>query len=157
MLFSGTIKENIRYGKPGATEEQIILAAKSANAHDFIMGLPDKYETEAGERGVLLSGGQRQRIAISRALLRDPKILILDEATSSLDTESERLIQDAMQKLITGRTAFVIAHRLSTVQNATRILVLKDGEIIEEGSHKRLFELNGFYRRLYDLQFGASE
>ncbi len=155
MLFSGTIKDNISYGKPGASTEEIIHAAKSANAHDFIMALPDKYDTEAGERGVLLSGGQRQRIAISRALLRDPKILILDEATSSLDTESERLIQDAMQKLISGRTSFVIAHRLSTVQNATRILVLKDGEIIEEGSHNKLFEMNGLYRRLYDLQFGA--
>ncbi len=153
ILFSGTIKDNIKYGKPDASEEEIISAAVTANAHDFILELPEGYNTQVGERGTLLSGGQRQRIAIARALLRNPKILILDEATSSLDTESERLIQDAMNKLITGRTTFVIAHRLSTVQNASKILFLKEGRIVEEGTHKELIENNSFYNKLYEMQF----
>lgn len=153
MLFSGTISDNIKYGMPDASTSQIESAAKNANAHDFIMALPMGYETQAGERGAMLSGGQRQRIAIARAILRDPKILILDEATSSLDTESERLIQDALQRLISGRTTFVIAHRLSTVQNADTILVLKDGAIEEHGTHKDLIDRNGFYKRLFDMQF----
>ncbi len=153
MLFSGTIKDNIRYGKIEATDEEIIEAAKTANAHDFIISLPKQYDTEVGERGLLLSGGQKQRIAIARALLKNPAILILDEATSSLDTESERLIQDAIQKLIKGRTTFVIAHRLSTVQNATKIIVLKNGTIIEEGNHNELIEKNGIYKKLFEMQF----
>ena len=153
ILFSGTIKDNIKYGKMDATDEEIIAAATLANAHDFITTLPKSYDTEVGERGALLSGGQRQRIAIARAILRNPAILILDEATSSLDTESERLIQNALQNLIKGRTTFVIAHRLSTVQNASRIIVLKDGNIIEEGSHQQLIEKDGFYKKLFDMQF----
>lgn len=153
ILFSGTIKDNIKYGKTDAGDEEIITAATLANAHDFIMTLPKSYDTEVGERGALLSGGQRQRIAIARAILRNPAILILDEATSSLDTESERLIQNALQNLIKGRTTFIIAHRLSTVQNADRIIVLKDGNIIEEGSHQQLIEKDGFYKKLFDMQF----
>lgn len=153
VLFSGTIKENIRYGKIDATDEEIISAAVAANAHGFITELADSYETQVGERGSLLSGGQKQRIAIARAVLRNPAILILDEATSSLDTESERLIQDALNKLIKGRTTFVIAHRLSTVQSASKILVLKDGTIAEEGSHSELLGKDGLYRKLHDMQF----
>lgn len=153
ILFSGTIKDNIKYGKMDARDEEIITAATLANAHDFIMTLPKSYDTEVGERGALLSGGQRQRIAIARAILRNPAILILDEATSSLDTESERLIQNALQNLIKGRTTFIIAHRLSTVQNADRIIVLKNGSIIEEGSHQQLIEKDGFYKKLFDMQF----
>ena len=153
VLFSGTIKDNIRYGKIDATDEEVISAAVAANAHGFITEFPSSYDTQVGERGSLLSGGQKQRIAIARAVLRDPAILILDEATSSLDTESERLIQDALQKLIKGRTTFVIAHRLSTVQNASRILVLKDGRIIEDGSHSELMEKDGMYKRLFEMQF----
>lgn len=153
VLFSGTIKENIRYGKIDATDEEIISAAVAANAHGFITELADSYETQVGERGSLLSGGQKQRIAIARAVLRNPAILILDEATSSLDTESERLIQDALQKLIKGRTTFVIAHRLSTVQNASKIIVMKDGAVTEEGSHSELIEKDGLYRKLHDMQF----
>jgi len=153
VLFSGSIKENIRYGKIDASDEEIISAAIAANAHGFITEFPDSYETQVGERGSLLSGGQKQRIAIARAVLRDPAILILDEATSSLDTESERLIQDALQKLIKGRTTFVIAHRLSTVQNASKIIVLKDGTIAEEGSHSELIEKDGLYKKLHAMQF----
>lgn len=153
VLFSGTIKDNIRYGKIDATDEEVISAAVAANAHGFITEFASSYDTQVGERGSLLSGGQKQRIAIARAVLRDPAILILDEATSSLDTESERLIQDALQKLIKGRTTFVIAHRLSTVQNASRILVLKDGRIIEDGSHSELMEKDGMYKRLFEMQF----
>ncbi len=157
MLFLGSIGENIAFGKSGATQEEIIEAAKMANAHDFIMKLPKGYDTFVGERGVMLSGGQRQRIAIARALLRDPRILILDEATSSLDTESERLVQDALEKLMKGRTTFVIAHRLSTVQIADRILVFKEGRIVEEGSHKELLAKNGLYKKLYEMQFRAQK
>ncbi len=157
FLFRGTIRDNIAYGKIGASEEEIIEAAKMANAHDFIIDFPKGYNTLVGERGVRLSGGQRQRIAIARALLRDPRILILDEATSSLDTESERLVQDALEKLMKGRTTFVIAHRLSTVQIADRILVFDDGKITEEGSHKKLMEKEGLYKKLYEMQFRDEE
>lgn len=153
QLFSGTIKDNIAYGKPDATNNEIISAAKAANAHDFIMATQKGYDTPVGERGLKLSGGQRQRIAIARAVLRNPRILILDEATSSLDTESERLVQDALEHLMKGRTTFVIAHRLSTVQIADRILVLKGGSIVEEGSHKELLQTDGIYKRLYEMQF----
>jgi len=157
VLFLGTIKENISYGSFDATDEQVIAAAKAANIHDFIMGLPDKYKTKVGERGALLSGGEKQRVSIARAILRDPRILILDEATSSLDTESERLVQDALEKLIKGRTTFIIAHRLSTVQIADRILVFDKGSIIEEGSHKELIAKGGKYKMLYDMQFRDEE
>jgi len=153
ILFLGTIKENISYGKFDATEEQVINAAKAANIHDFIMGLPDKYNTLVGERGIRLSGGEKQRVSIARAILRDPRILILDEATSSLDTESERLVQDALEHLVKGRTTFVIAHRLSTVQIADRILVFDKGHIIEQGSHKQLMAADGLYKKLYNMQF----
>jgi subfamily B ATP-binding cassette protein MsbA len=153
MLFSGTIRHNILCGDFDATEERVVTAAKMANAHDFITEFPEGYNTYVGERGIRLSGGQRQRIAIARALLRDPRILILDEATSSLDTESERLVQDALEKLMKGRTTFVIAHRLSTVQIADRILVFKDARIIEEGTHRELLDKGGLYKRLYEMQF----
>lgn len=152
-LFTGTVKDNISFGKINATDDDIIQSAKMANAHDFILALPQGYDTFAGERGVMLSGGQRQRIAIARALLRDPRILILDEATSSLDTESERLVQDALEKLMKGRTTFVIAHRLSTVLIANRILVFKEGCIVEEGSHRELMGKGGLYKKLYEMQF----
>jgi subfamily B ATP-binding cassette protein MsbA len=157
FLFIGTIKDNISYGKFDATDDEIIAAAKAANIHEFIMSLPNKYDTLVGERGILLSGGEKQRISIARAILRDPRILILDEATSSLDTESERLVQDALEKLIKGRTAFVIAHRLSTVQIADKILVLDKGIIIEQGTHRELIEKGGKYKRLYDMQFRDDE
>ncbi|MGE5599755.1 MAG: ABC transporter ATP-binding protein [Bacteroidota bacterium] len=153
ILFGVSIRENIAYGRPDAAEEEIIAAAKAANAHDFIMSLPAGYETLAGERGTLLSGGQRQRIAIARALLRDPRILILDEATSALDTESEYLVQDALERLMRERTTFVIAHRLSTIQFADRIVVLDKGRIVEEGTHERLLAANGLYRKLFERQF----
>ncbi|MBX7220533.1 MAG: ATP-binding cassette domain-containing protein [Blastocatellia bacterium] len=152
-LFSGTIRENIAYGKLTATTEQVEAAAQAANAHDFIMAFPDGYGTLVGERGVKLSGGQRQRIAIARAILKNPEILILDEATSSLDSESEGLVQTALEALMRGRTTFVIAHRLSTVRNADRILVMEAGQIVESGTHERLLEQNGLYRKLYSLQF----
>jgi subfamily B ATP-binding cassette protein MsbA len=157
VLFLGTIKENIYYGSFDATDEQVIAAAKAANIHDFIMTLPKKYDTVVGERGALLSGGEKQRVSIARAILRDPRILILDEATSSLDTESERLVQDALEKLIKGRTTFIIAHRLSTVQIADRILVFDKGSILEQGSHKELLAKGGKYKMLYDLQFRDEE
>lgn len=153
ILFSGTIIDNIKYGKIDATFEEIKNAAIAAHAHEFITKLPNGYETEVGERGVLLSGGQKQRLAIARAILKNPAILILDEATSSLDSESEKLIQDAIQKLISGRTTFVIAHRLSTVQNATKIIVLQKGHIVEQGTHNELIEKNGVYKKLFELQF----
>ena len=131
MLFNGTVYENIRYGNLDATEDEIIAAAKAANAHEFISQMPDGYETQIGERGALLSGGQRQRIAIARAILKDPQILILDEATSALDTESEKIVQEALDKLLVGRTSFVIAHRLSTIVRADVIIVMERGEIVE--------------------------
>ncbi|MBX7223440.1 MAG: ATP-binding cassette domain-containing protein [Blastocatellia bacterium] len=153
LLFGGTIKDNIRYGRLAATQAEIEQAAQAANAHEFVTKFPHGYETVIGERGVKLSGGQRQRIAIARALLKNPKILILDEATSSLDSESEKLVQEALDTLMEGRTTFVIAHRLSTVRRANRILVLQDGTIVESGTHDELMELEGLYRKLYDLQF----
>ena len=153
MLFSGTVASNIAYGKIDATFEEIIEAAKRANAHEFIEKLPAGYETEVGERGLLLSGGQRQRLAIARAILKNPQILILDEATSSLDSRSEMLIQDALDKVMKGRTTFVIAHRLSTVQHAHKIVVMDSGRIVETGTHKELLSRGGLYRILYERQF----
>ncbi|OOV16326.1 ABC transporter ATP-binding protein [Flavobacterium sp. LM4] len=157
ILFGGTIRENIAYGKPDASDEEIILAAKQANALNFIDGFPEKFETLVGERGVKLSGGQRQRIAIARALLKNPSILILDEATSSLDSESEKLVQEALEVLMEGRTSIIIAHRLSTIRNADKILVLDNGRITEEGTHQELINLeNGIYKNLSNLQFSNS-
>jgi ATP-binding cassette subfamily B protein/subfamily B ATP-binding cassette protein MsbA len=152
FLFDGTIAQNISYGRRGATLEQIIEAAKLANAHEFIAKLTDSYDSLIGERGVKLSGGQRQRLTIARAILADPRILILDEATSNLDTESERLIQGSMQTLMRGRTSFVIAHRLSTITHASRILVLENGHIVEQGRHEELMQASGRYRQMVDLQ-----
>lgn len=157
ILFGGTIRENIAYGKPNASEEEIIAAAKQANAFNFVDGFPEKFETLVGERGVKLSGGQRQRIAIARALLKNPSILILDEATSSLDSESEKLVQEALEVLMEGRTSIIIAHRLSTIRNADKILVLDNGKISEQGTHQELINLeNGIYKNLSNLQFSNS-
>jgi ABC-type multidrug transport system fused ATPase/permease subunit len=157
ILFGGTIRENIAYGKPNATEEEINTAAKQANAYDFIQGFPEKFETVVGERGIKLSGGQRQRIAIARALLKNPSVLILDEATSSLDSESEKLVQEALEILMQGRTSIIIAHRLSTIRSADQILVLDNGKISEQGTHKELINLeNGLYKNLSNLQFSNS-
>jgi subfamily B ATP-binding cassette protein MsbA len=157
LLFSGTIRENILFGNPDATEEQVRQAAKAAYADEFIERLPDGYDTMVGERGVKLSGGQKQRIAIARALLRDPKILILDEATSSLDSESEALVQAALANLLKGRTALVIAHRLSTIRDATRIVVISNGRVVEEGTHAELMAEGGVYSKLYRTQLAAGE
>lgn len=153
LLFSGTIRDNLRYGAPEATDEELVAAAKAANAHDFIIEQENGYDTEIGERGMKLSGGQKQRLAIARAILRDPRILILDEATSALDSESEALIQEALERLMRGRTTFVVAHRLSTIMRADRIVVLDKGEIAEMGTHIELLENNGIYARLYIEQF----
>ena len=153
FLFDGTVKENIAFTKPGATDEEIVQVAKIANAHDFISQFPQGYDTIVGERGVKLSGGQRQRVAIARAILADPRVLILDEATSSLDSESEHLIQEGLRRLRAGRTTFVIAHRLSTITSADQILVLEHGEIVERGTHQELIALGGRYRDLYNRQF----
>lgn len=154
FLFGGTIRENIGYGKPGAGDDEIINAAVKANAWDFIKSFPEKLNTVVGERGVQLSGGQRQRIAIARAVLKDPKILILDEATSSLDSESERLVQEALEKLMQGRTSLVIAHRLATIRKADTIIVLNEGTIVEQGTHAELLSNgNGLYKTLTELQF----
>jgi ABC-type multidrug transport system fused ATPase/permease subunit len=156
FLFGGSILENISYGRPSATEEEILDAAAKANAMEFIDRFPDKLNTIVGERGTQLSGGQRQRIAIARAVLKNPRILILDEATSSLDSESERLVQDALEKLMVGRTSIVIAHRLSTIRNADQILVIDNGQIVEKGTHDELIGLeNGIYRNLSQLQFAG--
>ena len=157
ILFGGTIKENIAYGKPNATNEEIILAAKQANAFNFIESFPEKMETVVGERGIKLSGGQRQRIAIARALLKNPSILILDEATSSLDSESEKLVQEALEILMDGRTSIIIAHRLSTIRSADQILVLDNGIITEQGTHQELIAIeNGIYKNLNNLQLSHS-
>ncbi len=157
QLFSGTILENIGYGREGSSIQEIQKAAIAANAHEFIQDFPNKYHTLVGERGVKLSGGQRQRIAIARALLKNPKILILDEATSSLDSESEALVQQALEVLMKGRTTFVIAHRLSTIRNAKRIIVLNEGRIVQEGNHRELLTQGGLYKELYDKQFSNHE
>jgi subfamily B ATP-binding cassette protein MsbA len=153
FLFDGTVRDNIGFTKPGATDEEIMAVAKIANAHDFIMGFPQQYDTIVGERGVKLSGGQRQRVAIARAILADPRVLILDEATSSLDSESEHLIQEGLRRLRAGRTTFVIAHRLSTITSADQILVLETGRIVERGTHAALLALGGRYRDLYNRQY----
>jgi ABC-type multidrug transport system fused ATPase/permease subunit len=153
ILFGGTIRENIAYGKPGTTDEEVKAAANKANAHVFISAFPEGYETIVGERGMKLSGGQRQRIAIARAILKDPAILILDEATSSLDSESEQLVQEALDYLMQGRTSFVIAHRLSTIRNADKIVVIDHGNIAESGTHTQLMQGNGLYKRLNEMQF----
>ncbi len=153
LLFAGTIEENIAYGKPGASHQQIVEAARKANAFDFITSFPEAFQTRVGERGVQLSGGQRQRIAIARAVLKDPKILVLDEATSSLDSESEQLVQQALDELMKGRTSIVIAHRLSTIRNADKIVVLDKGHIVESGTHEQLMELKeGVYQKLHQIQ-----
>lgn len=152
-LFAGTILENIRYGKPGATDDEVMEAAKQANAHTFIMGLPEGYHTDIGQRGVKLSGGQKQRISIARVFLKNPPILIFDEATSALDNESELVVQQSLEDLAKNRTTFVIAHRLSTIRNAQRIIVLTDDGIAEEGSHSELIEKDGVYSTLYQVQF----
>ena len=157
FLFGGTIKENISFGKE-VTDEEIITAAKMANAYNFIQeDLPNKFETEVGERGALLSGGQKQRIAIARALIKNPEIMILDEATSALDSESEKLVQDALDSLMEGRTTFVIAHRLSTIVRADKIVVMDNGEIKEMGTHSELIAMNGIYKNLYDIQFNENK
>ena len=150
-LFSGSVRENIAYGKVDATDEEIINAARLAGAHDFISELPDGYDTYVGERGVKLSGGQKQRISIARLFLKNPPILILDEATSALDNESEKLVQDSLEKLAKGRTTFTIAHRLTTIKNADRILVLTENGIEESGTHQELIEKSGLYSELYKL------
>ncbi|MEW5918953.1 MAG: ATP-binding cassette domain-containing protein, partial [Gemmatimonadota bacterium] len=154
FLFDGTIKENIAYSRPNATDDEIRHVARIAHADEFIDTFENGYDTVVGERGVKLSGGQRQRVAIARAILADPRILILDEATSSLDSESEAMIRDGLRSLRTGRTTFVIAHRLSTIESADQILVLEAGEIVERGTHRELLALGGRYRQLYDRQYG---
>jgi len=152
MLFADTIQENIRFGRPEASAQEIEDAAKAANALEFIQSFPEGMNTQVGDRGIQLSGGQKQRIAIARAILKNPAILILDEATSALDSESEKLVQDALDRLMTNRTAIVIAHRLSTIRKADKIIVLEDGKIIEEGNHETLIALNGAYARFVELQ-----
>ncbi|MCA9722376.1 MAG: ATP-binding cassette domain-containing protein, partial [Gemmatimonadetes bacterium] len=157
VLLHDTVRRNIAYGAPDTPLEAVEAAARAANADEFIAQLPDRYGTILGERGTRLSGGQRQRIAIARALLRDAPILILDEATSALDTESERLVQEAIDRLMRDRTVLVIAHRLATVREADRILVLEEGRVVESGRHADLLAAGGLYRRLHDLQFSAAE
>jgi ATP-binding cassette subfamily B protein len=152
FIFSGTIKDNIRYGRLDATDEEVIAAAKAVQAHGFIDAMEDKYETEVNERGTRLSVGQRQLISFARALLADPKILILDEATASIDTETEIELQKGLEKLLIGRTSFIIAHRLSTIRNASRIFVVRDGQIVEEGNHATLLAQRGAYYNLYTAQ-----
>jgi ATP-binding cassette subfamily B protein len=152
FLFSGSIYENIAFAKPSATREDVMAAAKAAHAHDFIIQKPDGYDTQVGERGQTLSGGERQRVSIARAILHDPRILILDEATASVDTDTEKQIQDAIARLTKGRTTFAIAHRLSTLRNATRLVVLKDGKVAEVGTHEELVDKKGEFYRLVQLQ-----
>ena len=156
MLFSTTVRENIRYGRLDASDDEITEAAKAANAHEFIMALPQGYDTKIGERGLNLSGGQRQRMAIARAILKNPQILILDEATSALDTESEKLVQAALDRLMVGRTSFVIAHRLSTIFDADQIFVIENGQVREHGTHRELLALGGLYSTLYHIQFNKA-
>jgi ABC-type multidrug transport system fused ATPase/permease subunit len=153
VLFSTTIAENIRYGRPDATAEEVEAAARAANAHTFISALPLGYGTAVGERGVQLSGGQKQRVAIARAVLKDPRLLVLDEATSALDAESEALVQEALERLMVGRTTLIIAHRLSTVMGADRVIVLDGGGIVQSGPHAHLVKQEGLYRRLVEKQF----
>jgi ABC-type multidrug transport system, ATPase and permease components len=155
FLFDGSVKDNIAFAKPDATDEEVRDVARIAHCDEFVSGFPQGYDTIVGERGVKLSGGQRQRVAIARAILADPRILILDEATSSLDSESEALIRDGLQSLRKGRTTFVIAHRLSTIESSDQILVIEGGEIVERGTHRQLVAMNGRYRQLYDKQYGA--
>ena len=150
-LFAGTIFENIAYGRPGATMEEVVEAAKNANAHDFIMSFPDGYHTDIGQRGIKLSGGQKQRLSIARVFLKNPPILIFDEATSALDNESEKVVQDSLESLAKNRTTFVIAHRLTTIQNAEKILVLTEEGIAEAGTHEELLEKEGIYEKLYHM------
>jgi subfamily B ATP-binding cassette protein MsbA len=157
ILFHDTVRANIAYGSPGATQEEVERAARAAHAQEFIQQLPNGYETVVGERGTDLSGGQRQRLAIARAILRNPPILVFDEATSSLDTEAERLVQQAIERLLEGRTVFMIAHRLSTVQRADQILVLDRGRLVERGTHQSLLSAGGLYHRLYELQFSEED
>jgi ATP-binding cassette, subfamily B, bacterial MsbA len=157
ILFNDTVLANIAYGKPEAAEDEILTASRAAYAHDFIVELPNGYETVVGEKGMRLSGGQRQRLSIARAILRNPPVLILDEATSALDTASEMMVQKALENLMRSRTTFVIAHRLSTIKRADRIIVLDKGSIVESGSHRELYERGGMYRKLYDLQFSTQE
>ena len=152
-LFAGSILDNIRYGKPDATDEEVVRAAKNANAHEFIMSFPEGYHTDIGQRGVKLSGGQKQRLSIARVFLKNPPILIFDEATSALDNESEQIVQQSMERLAKERTTFVIAHRLSTIRNAQRILVLTEDGIAEEGTHAELLKKQGIYAGLYEMQF----
>ena len=157
MLFSTSVMENIRYGRLEATDEEVIEAAKAANAEEFIKELPEGYDTKLGERGLNLSGGQRQRLAIARAILKNPRVLILDEATSALDTESEKIVQDALDNLMVGRTSFVIAHRLSTIFNADQIFVVENGHLREHGTHEELLAAGGLYSNLYNIQFRQNQ
>jgi subfamily B ATP-binding cassette protein MsbA len=152
FLFNASVRENLLYGKPDATEEELVEAARAAYAHEFIAAMPNGYETEIGERGVKLSGGQRQRLALARAILANPRILILDEATSSVDAEAEYLIQQALERVMEGRTALVIAHRLSTIRNADQIIALEGGRIREIGNHQELLARGGLYSQLYQRQ-----
>ncbi len=156
VLFDDTVRANIAFGRPDASEDEIVAAAKAAAAHDFIMAMPEGYDSQVGERGSKLSGGERQRIAIARAILKDAPILLLDEATSALDTQSERLVQQALARLMENRTTLVIAHRLSTVREADLIVVMDEGRIVETGSHDALLARDGAYARLYRLQFVES-
>ena len=155
MLFRGTVRDNIAYGRPDATDAEIVEAAKLANADEFIAKMPDGYDTMVGERGLTLSGGQRQRIGIARAIIRNAPILILDEPTAALDTESEKLVMEALERLMKGRTVLTIAHRLSTIRDAHKILVLKDGVVAEEGTHDELVARKGIYAELYRVQVGG--
>ena len=152
-LFHDTIRVNLLYARSNATQEEVEAAARAANIHDFVMGLPDGYETIVGERGYRLSGGEKQRLALARVILKDPRILVLDEATSSLDSESEALIQEALKRVMAGRTSIVIAHRLSTILAADLILVMDRGQIVERGTHAELLAQRGLYARLYETQF----
>ena len=156
VLFRGTVRSNIAYGRPGASDREMVEAARLANAHDFIMRMPDGYDTQVGERGLTLSGGERQRIGIARTIIRDSPILILDEPTASLDSESEKLVIEALERVMKGRTVITIAHRLSTIRDADKILVLKDGLVLEQGTHDELIALGGAYADLYRIQVTGS-